>query len=197
MVKDTQIHKYHNMSLNCCIYLLNTILCVLASSMVCQQGIWGADRHWATVSQSLVHSPSLPQLWPLLCRLTRHDKGKGILSITVCVFAYSITSHILCSCIYNQDITFFSSSPCRNSLTSGLCWWESRLRTPALWLLMAGYCFHFSDIHVHLCVHLCTWWCALCFIIYFIVFILFLQEVIFYKVIDYILHGKEDIKVIP
>lgn len=24
-----------------------------------------------------------------------------------------------------------------------------------------------------------------------------LQEVIFYKVIDYILHGKEDIKVIP
>lgn len=25
----------------------------------------------------------------------------------------------------------------------------------------------------------------------------FLQEIIFYKVIDYILHGKEDIKVIP
>lgn len=27
--------------------------------------------------------------------------------------------------------------------------------------------------------------------------LLFPQEVIFYKVIDYILHGKEDIKVIP
>lgn len=25
----------------------------------------------------------------------------------------------------------------------------------------------------------------------------FLQEIIFYKIIDYILHGKEDIKVIP
>lgn len=25
----------------------------------------------------------------------------------------------------------------------------------------------------------------------------FLQEILFYKVIDYILHGKEDIKVIP
>lgn len=149
-------------------------MCVLASSMVCQQGIWGADRHWATVSQSLVHSPSLPQLWPLLCWLTRHDKGKGILSITVCVFAYSITSHILCSCIYNQDIAFFSSSPCRNSLTSGLCWWESRLRTPALWLLMAGYCFHFSDIHGTSTrfLDICALDGVLCvFIIYFIVFI--------------------------
>ena len=29
------------------------------------------------------------------------------------------------------------------------------------------------------------------------IFYLFCQEINFYKVIDYILHGKEDIKVIP
>lgn len=62
--------------------------------MVSQQGIRRADRHRATVSQSLVHSPSLPQLWPLLCWFTRHDEGKGVASfcIFVCVKPYFCTT---------------------------------------------------------------------------------------------------------
>lgn len=54
-----------------------------AAAVVCQQGVWRADRHRATVSQSLVHSPGLPQLWPIFCGVTRHDKGKGLVYIFI------------------------------------------------------------------------------------------------------------------
>lgn len=141
------------------------VFCFLAAAVVCQQGVWRADRHWATVSQSLVHSPSLPQLWPLLCWFTRHDKGEGTAS--VCVFA----CNVLCSCTYHHEALTFSStflclSSSRSSSISGQCWWESRHLTLALSLLTAGYIllFHLSDIIVNTLLgsgHLHTWYCPL------------------------------------
>lgn len=81
------------------------VLCFLVAAVVCQQGVWRADRHWATVSQSLVHSPSLPQLWPLLCWFTRHDKGEG--TVSFCLFACSI--FMFCAAAFiNKKCWFFS-----------------------------------------------------------------------------------------
>lgn len=80
------------------------VLCFLVAAVVCQQGVWRADRHWATVSQSLVHSPSLPQLWPLLCWFTRHDKGEG--TVSFCLFACSI--FMFCAAAFiNKKCWFF------------------------------------------------------------------------------------------
>lgn len=105
--------------------------------MVCQQSVWGADWHRATVSQSLVHGPSLPQLRPLLCWLVRHDKGKGraFPDILATILSCCFTVHyfiVLSSCLF------------RNSLTSGLCWWGSKHHTLALWLRMEGWILSFS-----------------------------------------------------
>lgn len=67
--------------------------CLTVAAVVGQQGVWRADGHRATVSQSLVHGASLPQLRSLLCRFTGHDQGEGTPS----------------SCISACDITLFVS----------------------------------------------------------------------------------------
>lgn len=95
------------------------VLCFLAAAVVCQQGVWRADRHWATVSQSLVHSPSLPQLWPLLCRFTRHDKGEGTMSF--CVFARNIP--LCCGHAFVTMKCCFFSLNCCVHLPPGVLWY--------------------------------------------------------------------------
>lgn len=68
------------------------------AAVVGQQGVWGADGHRATVSQSLVHGASLPQLRSLLCRFTGHDQGEGTTSS--CISACDIA-------LFVSKLTFF------------------------------------------------------------------------------------------
>lgn len=47
------------------------------TAVVWEQSLWRAYRHWEAVPQSPVHSPSLPQLWQILCGALRHDQAEG------------------------------------------------------------------------------------------------------------------------
>lgn len=175
------------------------VFCLPAAAVVCTQGIWRADWHRATVSQSLVHSPSLPQLWPLLRRFTRHDKGEG--TVSSCVFA----------CSHNRHLFFFNafSSLCWHvcvSPLSGVLWYLAGVDGRAGTLLRPRHSWwqgtppYFTDLMlltVCLVVDKYIFDDALARLSKNVLNLISLQEVIFYKVIDYILHGKEDIKVIP
>lgn len=116
----------YNASRDCCI----CVMCPVAAAVVCQQGIWRTDRHWATVSQSLVHSPSLPQLWPLLCRFTRHDKGEG--TVSFCVFSFNTTCFVFVH--LSPWNTGFSAS-----LLPGVLWYLASVNGRASTLLRPGH----------------------------------------------------------
>ena len=171
-------------------FILCVLCCFLAAAVVGQQGVWGAHRHRATVPQSLVHSPSLPQLWPLLRGLTGHDKGKGswpVVSRSLCIHAFKtmeslLSSALFCVCLFPGVLWHLA---CVDGRPATVLWscnsrWQGTFVSSHLSYIVINALTYiwrrpFSDF--------CIWF--------------FLQEVIFYKVIDYILHGKEDIKVIP
>lgn len=57
--------------------MVSVYIYIAGFALVCQQSVWGADGYREAVPQSLVHSASLSQLWPLLCGPVGHDQDKS------------------------------------------------------------------------------------------------------------------------
>lgn len=112
------------------------------ASLVRQQSIWRIDRHWETVSQSLVHCEDILAVWEVLCRATWYDQREGT-SLTADMHPLIIKNvqFFMHSC--HQIIVLFWF---RNSMMSGQLNWETWNHIRGQRRLMAGYvsfCYYF------------------------------------------------------
>lgn len=162
-------------------------------TLVGQQSVWGTDGYRAAVSQSTIHRENLPPMWKILRCSPGYDQREGLQINLLNLFRQNK--------VWNSSAWFDCGSQCFPCLQEFYDEWPVRLgdvepykgpKTPDGRVCESIFTEWPAKAELHHFFAMWTMWkhkngfwlCPT-------------QEVNFYKIIDYLLEGKEEIKVIP